>query len=197
LDLRRQPDAALVQRAQQGPDPAASRAAVEELFGRYEERVYAWCFRMVRERERALDLSQDALLAAYRALPGFEGRCQFSSWLYGITRHSCLRGIQRERLRRQDPLDPELPAEADDDPVREFESQEELSRVLTMCEDRLEPQERLALWLRCEEELPLREIEAILGLRPASGARGLLQTARRKLRAALRARPGSLKGGEP
>jgi RNA polymerase sigma factor (sigma-70 family) len=188
LNLRGRPDATLVERAQRSPNAAARRAAVEELFSRYEERVYAWCFRMMRDRDRALDLAQDALLAAYRALPGFEGRCQFSSWLYGITRHCCLRGIERERLRGHDPLDPELETAADDDPAREFESHEELSRVLALCEDRLEPRERLALWLRCEEELPLEEITAILGLGTASGARGLLQTARRKLRAALRER---------
>ena len=49
----------------------------------------------------------------------------------------------------------------------------------------LEPNERLALWLRAEEEMSVAELTRVLGLENATGARALLQTARRKLRAAL------------
>jgi len=44
---------------------------------------------------------------------------------------------------------------------------------------------REALWLRCFEHMPVDEIGRVMRLENASGARGLLQRARRKLRAAL------------
>jgi DNA-directed RNA polymerase specialized sigma24 family protein len=41
------------------------------------------------------------------------------------------------------------------------------------------------LWLRCFEKVPVDEITRMLGITEASGARGVLQRARRRLRAAL------------
>jgi len=45
--------------------------------------------------------------------------------------------------------------------------------------------EQKAIWLRCFERLPIDEITGMLGIEAKSGARGMLQTARRKLKAAL------------
>jgi RNA polymerase sigma factor (sigma-70 family) len=88
-------------------------------------------------------------------------------------------------------LDPEEHVDRDEGPERAYENREELMRVLEAVETSLDRDERLALWLRCEEALPVEEITGILGLTSPSGARGLLQTARRKLRAALRERDAS------
>ena len=52
--------------------------------------------------------------------------------------------------------------------------------------DELEPQEQEALWLRCFEGLSVDAITEVLAVREASGARAVLQRARRKLRAAWR-----------
>jgi len=169
---------------------AAGRSAEEELFSRYDERVYAWCRRVVRDHDRALDLAQDALLLAHRALPSFEGRCRFSSWLFAIARNRCLRELKRERRWQEVFLDTGMTEGTGEDPEKELESREELDRALVAVESCLDPNERLALQLRCEEGLPVEEITLMLGLTNASGARGLLQTARRKLRTALRERSG-------
>jgi DNA-directed RNA polymerase specialized sigma24 family protein len=58
----------------------------------------------------------------------------------------------------------------------------------------LEPAERAALWLRSFERMGMDDISKVLELRNASGARGVLQTARRKLRRAL-GQDGDLPGG--
>ena len=57
-----------------------------------------------------------------------------------------------------------------------------LLRILT---DTLTPQEQEAIWLRWFERMPVDDITCALGLDTASGARGLLQAARRKLRVVL------------
>jgi RNA polymerase sigma-70 factor (ECF subfamily) len=65
-------------------------AAFEELVGRYEEKLYRLAMRFVRNENDAKEILQDAFLLAWRKLPGFEGRAQFSSWMYRVTVNSSL-----------------------------------------------------------------------------------------------------------
>ena len=47
----------------------------------------------------ALDATQDALLAAVRALDRFDGRSSFATWLYRITTNTCIDELRRRRRR--------------------------------------------------------------------------------------------------
>jgi RNA polymerase sigma-70 factor (ECF subfamily) len=179
------PDEHLVHAALADPDGVGGRAAVSELLGRHQRRVYLWCHRYVRDHERALELAQEVLLNAYRSLGSFQGRSRFSSWLFAITRNRCLNAVAATHWTRDDTLDlDEVPAR-DGRPEAALElaqDEERLRRVLT---EHLDETEREALWLLAIERLPVEAITRVLGLDNATGARGLLQRARRKLRAAL------------
>ena len=167
-----------------------------ELFGRYQSRVYAWCRRYLRDPEEALDLAQDVLLAAYRSLHTWEGRAPFGGWLFTITHHACLRAIRKRPPSMPDELELlDLP-DPRPDAATALEEAEERDALLALVR-RLDPLEQRAVWLRCAERMPVDDITRVLGLESASGARGLLQTARRKLRAARERRDdagGSLGG---
>lgn len=178
-------DEALVLAWRQDPDGRAGRAALEELFARYDERVYAWCYRFCRDHERALDLAQDAQLEAYRSLASFEGRSRFSTWLFTVTRYRCLRSLRRPGLLRDEALEPDAIADAGRGPDEDLEAKLDAARLAALVRATLDAREQQALWLRCEEGLPVETITEMLRLDASSGARGLLQTARRKLRAAL------------
>lgn len=191
-------DEELVLRHQADPEGPAGRAAAEELLGRYRARAYLWCHRLLRDHERALDVAQEALLDAWRGLARFERRSRFSSWLFTIVRNRCHTALRPRRLLWDEEVDPdEQPDPAGDAEAAWLarESGEALEKLLM---DTLDPPEQDAIWLRCVERLPLPEITRRLDLRTASGARGLLQTARRKLRAALqRQSAGEAEAGAP
>src|SRR5437588_4664121 len=73
-------------------------AAADELFRRHQPRIIRWCCRFTRDREAALDLSQEILLRAYRNIEAYRGECRFSTWLYVIARNQCMSALQKRAL---------------------------------------------------------------------------------------------------
>jgi RNA polymerase sigma-70 factor (ECF subfamily) len=178
-------DEELVARHRAAPATEDGRRAAGLLLARYRGRVYAWAFRLVREHEDALDIAQAVLIKAWRALPTFDGRSRFSSWLFAVTRNECLTALRPRVLVRDEAVDPIAFLVDEDDPVRLLESAQEEAAVDAMLREVLSPLEQQAIWLRCFEGLPVDEVTRILGLTHASGARSVLQSAREKLRKAL------------
>jgi RNA polymerase sigma-70 factor (ECF subfamily) len=189
-------DEDLLARYRRAPEAEDGRRAAGQLLARYRGRVYAWAFRLLREHEDALDVSQLVLLKAWRGLGGFDGRSRFSSWLFALTRNECLTALRPRLLKRDDTADALAFLVDDEDPVRILEGAEEEERMDALLRDTLNPVERQAIWLRCFEGLPVGEVTRILGLTHASGARSVLQSAREKLRKALAARRDAAGGEE-
>jgi len=181
-------DEELLARHVADPGGTAGRAAASVLLGRWQRRVYVWCHRYVRDPERALELAQEVLLRAYRSMASFEGRSRFGSWLFAIARNRCLNEIAAPRLLRDDDVELDTLPSTDGSPERNLEELQDEEQIRRLLETALDEQEREALWLRCFERLPVEEITVVMGLDNATGARGLLQRARRKLRAALERR---------
>lgn len=181
-------DDALIQAVVGDPQSRSGQAAASELLGRYQQRVYLWCYRYVRERERALDLAQEVLASAWRALPNFRHGSKFSWWMFVITRNRCINAVQAPALLRDDEADLDRLPAASLDPAVEYEQERDEEAVRRLMLDHLDEDERLALWMGCFERMPVEGITQALNLTNATGARALLQRARRKLRAALEAR---------
>jgi RNA polymerase sigma-70 factor (TIGR02960 family) len=80
-------------------DLTAARAGDEEAFGRLVSRhrreLVAHCYRMLGSPQDAEDALQETLLAAWRGLPGFEGRSSLRTWLYRVATSVCLRQARR------------------------------------------------------------------------------------------------------
>ncbi len=183
-EIEKRSDAELVREAQAEGAGRSGKEAASALLKRYRERVYRWCLGRVRDPELALDLSQDVLLSAYRKLHTFDGRARFSSWLFAIARNRCLNALRRPDLFDDDERLEVLP----DPSVRqdlEMEQREDEERVLRLVRDNLDPLDQQVLWLRCFEKVPVDVITRLLEIPEPSGARGALQRARRRLRAAL------------
>jgi RNA polymerase sigma-70 factor (ECF subfamily) len=178
-------DRSLLSRAVDNPESDGGREAASELLGRYRDRVYIWCYRYVREHEHASDLAQDVLLNAYRNLSAFAGRSSFPSWLFAIARNRCISEMRRASILHDDSVEPEDLASDDHDPAVDLEEWQDEQTLLALIRERLTPVEQEAIWMRCVERMPLDAITRILRIDQRSGARGVLQQARRKLRVAL------------
>ena len=68
--------------------------AFEILVNRYEGKVYRLAMRMLRNQQDAEDALQEAFLQVYRGLKSFEGRSNFSTWLFRLATNVCLMKIR-------------------------------------------------------------------------------------------------------
>ena len=186
LRARQQPDdESLIRSYQRDPSSSDAAEAINELLGRYHRNVYLLCFRYVRDHDRAMDLSQDVLMNVLKGLGRLEQHDRFAPWLFTIAHNRC-----RTELRRSEPvLDADIDmdlfrdlAPGPDGVVEQAEAEERLRRLI---QETLDPIEQRAIWLRCFDRMPVDEITELLGIDASTGARGILQRARRKLRAAL------------
>jgi RNA polymerase sigma-70 factor (ECF subfamily) len=75
----REVDQQLVERAQRG-----DKHAFELLVAKYQRRLGRLISRFVRDSAEVEDVTQEAFIKAYRALPGFRGESAFYTWLYRI-----------------------------------------------------------------------------------------------------------------
>src|SRR4026208_1215811 len=88
-------DRELVEKARTG-----DRRAFGRLVEKYQRRVYSLAFGILRQREDAWDVAQEALGKAHKKLDRFEGTAAFDAWLYRITYNLSIDAL-REKNRRE------------------------------------------------------------------------------------------------
>jgi RNA polymerase sigma-70 factor (ECF subfamily) len=93
-------DKELVKRVQKG-----EKGAFDLLVLKYEHKIINLVMRYVRDPEQALDITQEAFIKAYRALPRFRGDSAFYTWLYRIAVNTAKNYLAAQRRR---PMDIEL-----------------------------------------------------------------------------------------
>jgi RNA polymerase sigma-70 factor (ECF subfamily) len=156
-------DAALLARHVAG-DPDAFGL----LVNRHRDRLWAVALRTLGDREEAADALQDALVSAFRAAAGFQGRSAVTTWLHRIVVNACLDRARRGATRRTTPLDEDPQrldtlvgsAEPADSPV----VRAELHRELTAALAELPAEQRAALVLVDMQGYPVAEAAELLGV---------------------------------
>jgi RNA polymerase sigma-70 factor, ECF subfamily len=154
---------------------------------RHRDELQAHSRRILHSQEDAEDALQEALVKAWRALPGFEGRSSLRSWLYRIVTNTSLDEIHR-RPRRVVPIDLEgvtpekhwhLEAPGPT-PEGRYLTREDFERALIVAMRRLPPRQRAVLILREALGFSARETAARLETSEAA-ANSSLQRARARL----------------
>ncbi|MCI0342981.1 MAG: sigma-70 family RNA polymerase sigma factor [Planctomycetales bacterium] len=189
------PDAELVARAARR-DPEAFDALVL----RHQDRIYSALLRLLGDAEAARDAAQETFLKAWQALPRFEQRAMFSTWIYRIAINVSL---SRRRSDRAHPDRKALPLETGSDPEGEEAEPrripepvsrdgnpgaalegEEARQAVTRAIAALDPDFRTTIVMRDIQGLSYEEIAETLGI-PVGTVRSRIHRGREMLREAL------------
>jgi RNA polymerase sigma-70 factor (ECF subfamily) len=87
----------LVRRSCQGDQDAFA-----VLVRHHQRRAFILAFRMLNNYEEAAEAVQEAFLAAWQGLHTFRGEARFSTWLYRVVYHCCLRVLEQRRRDSRD-----------------------------------------------------------------------------------------------
>ncbi|MBI4278990.1 MAG: RNA polymerase sigma factor [Armatimonadetes bacterium] len=150
-------DRSLIEAFRRGEESAYTALVVK-----HRDAVYRIARRFLGNHEDAADIAQEVLIRVYKALPAFDGRCAFRTWLYRITVNLCIDHRDRWSRAPQIALD-EVPREpVDDQDPAEAVAQRELGRQVARAIQDLPPRQRAAVVLRLYHDLPYADIARIL-----------------------------------
>jgi len=162
-------DLELVKRSQRG-----DMEAFDELVTRYRGKVYAMIVNMIHNEADAWDLTQDAFVKAWKALPRFEARSNFYTWLYRISHNVTYDWLRKKRIQadgtefddtvRKDSIEPGAPtAPANTSRPDEDAEKSELRVRIEEAIDKLSPDHRQVILLKEVEGLKYQEIADVVG----------------------------------
>lgn len=200
MDYSEKTDKELVRLSRRGDERAA-----RELVHRFERPVFSIVYRMVRDRELAEDLSQDAFVRTFNHLDRYDSRYKFSSWLFKIAYNLTVDHIRKRELQTisvhgaPDAVTPErqeatsLTLQSEEESPDDRIVAKELAGELEEAIAGLREDYRTAILLRHVEGRPYEEIAEIMDI-PLGTVKTYIFRARRELREALSASYGDPDG---
>ncbi len=182
-------DLDLIQRARGG-----DMIAFEQLVFRYDKQVLTIAARYVQSAEDAKDIYQEVFLRVYRALPRFQLRSQFSTWLFRITTNVCLSHRSRRKRHVHTSLSQESDEEhggsladalADSGGADLHAERKDIELHVSQAMESLSPKQRMVFTLKYFDDYKIREIAGMMGLAEGTVKRYLF-SATKKVRNELR-----------
>lgn len=167
---------------------AGDSLAVEHFVQTYQQDVYRLALSILDDSSEAEDATQEALLAALRALGSFQGLSSLKTWLFSITVNVCKTRLQHRKRRERVAIifGGNLRLQSSRQPsVEENTIQSESNEALWRAIQRMDEKHRIPIVLRYYHDLSVAEIAAILQI-PEGTVHSRLNTARRQLRDGLR-----------
>lgn len=159
-----------------------SRDAFGVIVTTYRRRAFISALALVRHREDALDISQEAFVKAFRAIRRFDPERPFFPWFYRILRNLCFDWIRKRRRRPKTGIEGEF-ADPRSGPEALAKRDETRQRIWEAVQ-RLGEKDREILHLRHFQHLSYREIAAALTI-PQGTVMSRLFSARKRLKTEL------------
>ena len=143
---------------------AGERNAFNQLVRRYQDRLYRFILRLVRSHEEALELTQDAFINAWQALPDWRPDAEFRTWLFRIGSNAAMDCLRRRKVVEFVAIDDDYDAPSGAaGPEAQLQTKQRL-QALEAALGRLPHDQREIVLLRDIEDMSYSEIAAVLGI---------------------------------
>jgi RNA polymerase sigma-70 factor (ECF subfamily) len=161
---------------------AGDTNAFSALVDRYKNLVFTLALRMLKNREEAEEVSQDAFVKVYKSLTKFKGDSKFSTWIYKVTYNTCLDRLKKNKRQQNTVAIDEFTEHHIKtlDNALETMEREERKRAIKNCLELLPSEDSFLLTLYYFEEQSLEDIAKITGL-SANNIKVKLFRSRKKL----------------
>lgn len=163
--------------------------AMERLLRGYQGRVYAVCYRMIRNPEIASDLAQDSMLRVIQNLSSYDGRAKLSTWIIRVTMNCCFSHMRKQKLRNHSSLDAieesigQMQRSGEPQPDDRIQQRQQSESVQSAFQA-LDPDNRALLVLRDLQGLDYQQIGEVFEI-PVGTVKSRLFRARAALREAV------------
>ena len=158
---------------------AGSMEAMEQIVGRYEERIFTFGMKMCGHLQDAEDITQETFLSAFRYLKGFRGETKLKNWLFKIAARACFKKRRKKKFEPEREISLESLMEKEG-PGSKYEIPDwsndpsdnilraELKQIIDTAIQSLPPKYRFVFNLRDIEGFNTQETAEILGISPQS-----------------------------
>lgn len=142
-------------------------SAYEELVKRYQQKVFYLCKRYLSTESDAEDATQEIFMKIFHALPKFDNRSTFTTWLFSIAINHCKTLLSKRNLHNQrfeygnESAHDEL--EDDDHDYEQELKDEDEKKCIQKAMGEMKAEDRDMISLRFSSELDLEEISKVLG----------------------------------
>ncbi|WP_269619775.1 RNA polymerase sigma factor [Zhongshania sp. BJYM1] len=156
--------------------------AFSTLLDRHSKMVLNLVYRIVLSRDDAEDLCQEVFERLWKQAPEWRDEAKLTTWLYRVANNSALNF--RQRVQRRHVLDEDLVEFIVDSDAQEFSTNQDDDSVVLDALASLPDNQRAAMAFRFYQEIPVKEIAAIMGL-SAKAVESLLSRAKNQLRLSI------------
>jgi len=163
-----------------------NRDSYQELFDRYNRKLFVYILHLVGNREETEDILQNVFTKTYKNISRFDQTRKFSSWIYLIAQNEAVNYLKRRNKRRivswedvttsKDKLD----IASSDVPPEEKWMHEEATKEIHDALEKLPPKYKEILTMRYYSEYSYEKIGALLG-KPVNTVGTLINRAKKKL----------------
>ena len=141
---------------------SGDRDAFNELMRIHEDRVFSVCLRIMGDREKALDATQEVFLTLFRKAGQFKGESALGTWIYRIAVNTCYDQLRKAKRRPSEHLPDyvDLSDPSAEDAMESAALRPDIEEAL----DALPPEFRSAVVLADLEGLSMPETASALGI---------------------------------
>jgi RNA polymerase sigma factor (sigma-70 family) len=131
---------------------------LQELFDRYSELVFGYCLKLLKDRERAEDASQEVWVKVIRHATKYKSQGKFRAWILQIARNTCFSIFRELKKKFHEDISENEVEDVDQQSILHLISAQQDKDLIRSCLNKLPDNQRVAIIVWMSEDKSYEEI---------------------------------------